>query len=244
MLIRRNGQKFHQISIILFSSHFLDHTQRSIAGVGKASRFGLPNQNISSSSKDAIVNHVVPTKGWIRSTWNTEERKDDCRDGRPPRAAGERHRLVLCLEDDVEFSRRLWALHTQKEDRDNTKLEREGWALKNHLYQLVLNWILRLTESHSHRFGGSNLSTGLFFLWCCRTFPRPCPSVLVAADTPDKPHYGLCFPRHLVFSACAMVRLSCSSVSRPMCLAMGCASLHPPPQLPIGDFAPSLLDLS
>lgn len=81
LLIRRNRQKFHQISINLFSSHFLDHTQWSIAGVGKASRLGLPNQNISSSSKDAIVNHVVHTKGWIRSTWNTEERKDDCRDG-------------------------------------------------------------------------------------------------------------------------------------------------------------------
>lgn len=35
MLIKRNGQKFHQISISFFSSLFLDHTQRSIVGVGK-----------------------------------------------------------------------------------------------------------------------------------------------------------------------------------------------------------------
>lgn len=53
-------------------------------------------------------------------------------------------------------------MHTQKEDRDNTKLEREGWALKNHLYQLVLKRVLRLTESHSHRFGGSNVSRCVF----------------------------------------------------------------------------------
>lgn len=39
----------------------------------------------------------------------------------------------------MEFSRRFWALHTPKDDKDNTKLETERWAPKDLISQLVLS---------------------------------------------------------------------------------------------------------